>query len=43
MKAANQGDEVAEANIGWHYLEGVGVSKDSELALKWFKLAAEKK
>ena len=34
----------AEADIGWHYLEGVGVSKDlTSLLFKWFKRRSRNK
>ena len=41
LRAANQGDAFAESNIGWHYLNGVGVKENNKLAIKWFERAAK--
>ncbi len=40
-KAAEQGDAVAQCNLGFCYAEGLGVAKDEEEALQWFRMAAE--
>jgi uncharacterized protein len=41
-KAADQGNEEAEANLGHSYYYGEGVSKDYAEAVKWSRAAAEK-
>ncbi len=38
---AEQGDEVAQNNLGFMYIKGEGVPKDYTEAIKWFKKAAE--
>ena len=40
-KAAEQGDVDSMYNLGFFYLDGIGVEEDDEQALKWFKMAAE--
>ena len=40
---AEQGDSRAQYNLGFMYLEGLGVSKDSKEAFRWFRRAAEQK
>ncbi len=40
---AKQGDSRAQYNLGFMYLEGLGVSKDSKEAFRWFRRAAEQK
>jgi hypothetical protein len=41
-KAADQGNEVAQRNIGIVYLQGLGVRKDRHEAIRWLRKAAEK-
>ena len=41
IKAAEQGDAVAQFNLGVMYYGGEGVPQDYEEALRWYKLAAE--
>ena len=38
---AEQGDAVAQSNLGAMYYNGQGVSQDYKTALKWYTLAAE--
>jgi TPR repeat protein len=40
-RAAKEGHAVAQHGIGFMYMEGDGVDKDMEAAVKWFTLAAE--
>ena len=40
-KAAEQGDAVAQLNLGWAYAQGLGVEKDDREALNWFRKSAE--
>jgi TPR repeat protein len=39
-KAAEQGDKMAQANLGEMYAKGHGVPQDYVLAHKWLNLAA---
>ncbi len=39
--SAEQGNEVAQCNLGMMYKTGEGVTQDYELAVKWLKLSAE--
>ena len=39
-KAADQGDVVAESNLGFMFENGNGVAKDDVEALKWYQKAA---
>ena len=39
--AAEQGDAVAQYNLGTMYAKGEGVIQDYQTAAKWFRLAAE--
>lgn len=39
-KAANQGDAVAQYNLGWMYALGKGVRQDYHKAVEWFTKAA---
>ncbi len=39
--AAEQGDAVAQYNLGVKYAQGEGVSEDYAEAIKWWRLAAE--
>jgi TPR repeat protein len=39
-KAAEQGDPLAQINVGLHYLKGIGVPKDPEEGIKWATLSA---
>ncbi len=41
QKAADMGDEEAQAELGGCYDKGNGVEQDDEKALKYFRLAAE--
>jgi len=38
---AEQGDAIAQYNLGGMYQLGRGVPKDNKEAVKWFRLAAE--
>ena len=38
---AEQGDAVAQSNLGWMYDKGHGVPQDYKTAMKWYTLAAE--
>ena len=40
-KAADQGDAIAQFNLGWMYDEGRGVSKDDAEAVRWYRKAAD--
>ena len=40
-KAAESGDAIAQANLGWMYQSGEGVPKDYAEAMNWFRLAAD--
>ena len=40
MLLAKQGYPLAECKIGYFYLEGLGVAKDSEKAIYWTRRAA---
>ena len=37
---AEQGNAVAQTDLGWMYVAGEGLAKDYAEALKWFRLAA---
>ena len=39
--AADQGDAVAQCNLGWMYENGKGVAKNEQEACRLYKLAAE--
>jgi TPR repeat protein len=39
QKAANQGVDTAQANLGFLYLNGLGVRQDYVIAHMWFNLA----
>lgn len=41
-KAANQGQPIAQSNLGDLYFGGHGVRKDAEMALHWYQQAASK-
>ena len=41
IKAAEQGDAVAQFNLGSMYRKGQGVRQDYQEAIRWFRLAAE--
>lgn len=41
-KAADQGNAKAQVNLGFMYLNGIGVEKDASKAVKLFSLASEK-
>jgi uncharacterized protein len=41
LKFAEQGDVVAQVNMGNSYRDGEGVPKDDNEAIKWFRRAAE--
>jgi len=38
---AEQGNAIAQTNLGVMYQQGIGVPQDFEAAVKWYKLAAE--
>ena len=40
-KAAEQGDAVAQTNLGFTYAEGKGIAKDEAQAVAWYRKAAE--
>jgi len=40
-KSAEQGNEIAQRNLGYKYHNGDGVPKDSAEAVKWFRKSAE--
>ena len=40
-KAAEQGDASAQYNLGLHYVDGRGVTKDDAEAVRWYRKAAE--
>ena len=39
LKAAKEGDEKSQYNVGWAYLNGVGVIKDEAQAYAWLNVA----
>ena len=41
LKAAKQGDELSQHNLGVMYANGQGVEKDNIEAVKWYRKAAE--
>ena len=41
--SAEQGDAIAQCNLGGMYYKGEGVPQDDKEAVKWWKLAAEQK
>ena len=41
IRMAEQGDAVAECNLGFSYAYGTGVPQDDALALAWYRRAAE--
>ncbi len=41
MKAAEQGNAIAQRNVGLMYATGDGVQADENNAFKWFQKAAE--
>ena len=41
QKAAEQGDAMAQFNLGQCYTNGTGVEKDEQKAVEWYKKAAE--
>ena len=38
---AEQGNAIAQSNLGWMYSNGKGVTQDDKTAVKWYTLAAE--
>ena len=40
-KAAEQGDALAQFNLGWMSVKGIGVPKNYKQAAYWFRKAAE--
>ena len=40
-RRAEQGDALSQNNLGVMYDQGKGVPKDSQLAVKWYRKAAE--
>lgn len=41
VEAAEQGNAVAQSELGWNYFTGDGFPKDADVALSWFRRAAE--
>lgn len=41
MPAAEQGNELAQSNLGNMYSNGLGVTTNYKEAVKWYRLAAE--
>jgi TPR repeat protein len=41
QKAVDQGSSDGMRNLGWMFENGVGVAIDSELAMRYYKMAAE--
>ena len=41
-QAADQGDAKASLSLGWMYLNGRGVAIDDGIAVRWFKIAANR-
>jgi TPR repeat protein len=41
MKSAEQGDGMAQCNLGFCYEHGVGVGKDEKEAVRWYTKSAE--
>ena len=41
--SAEQGDALAQFNLGWMYYEGQGVPQDNKEAVKWWRLSAEQR
>jgi len=41
VELAHAGDPIAQRSIGQCFLQGLGIEKSAELALKWLKLSAE--
>ena len=37
LKAAEQDHQKAQANLGWMYVNGMGVKEDFDEASKWYK------
>jgi hypothetical protein len=42
QEGAERGDVVAQVNLAWRYLSGIGVNKSNALAYKWYSSAADK-
>ncbi len=40
-KAAEQGDDIAQINLGCCYENGIGVEADETMATQWFEKAAK--
>ena len=40
-KAAEDGEPTAEYNLGWAYEAGLGVAKDLDQAIEWYRKAAD--
>ncbi|MDD4120991.1 MAG: SEL1-like repeat protein, partial [Clostridia bacterium] len=41
IKQAEQGDAIAQANLGYYFHIGEGVEKNLEEAVKWYRKGAE--
>ena len=41
LPLAEQGDKIAQVNLGYIYGTGQGVQKNSTRAFKWYRMAAE--
>lgn len=42
FRAAEQGDAIAQSNVGFYFAKGMGVDKDVFAAATWFRKAADK-
>ena len=40
-KAVEQGDAIAQFNLGWMYRDGRGVDRDDYEAVYWYRKSAE--
>ena len=40
-RITEQVDTDSQLDLGWMYLDGVGVAKDEKEAAKWFRMAAD--
>ena len=39
QKMADEGDSIAQTELGYRYRKGIGVAKDNDMAIKWFEAA----
>lgn len=35
QKMADEGDSIAQTELGYRYRKGIGVAKDNDMAIKW--------